>query len=322
MNIVLIAEESAGIQALAALWDTGHHIVAVLASPLKSRVPRASVFHAATKSGLTVWPADFVKDASLAERLRAERVDLILNVHSLYLIHDEVLRAPAVGAFNLHPGPLPRYAGLNAVSWAIYRGETTHGVTLHKMVPDIDAGPIVYQVLFPISADDTALSLSTKCVTHGLHLVRQFLALAAEAPSRIPLIQQNLSEREYFGKEVPNSGCLSWDWPAARIVNFVRACDYFPFRSPWGYPWSECGQGKLSIMKAARTGIACNAPPGTIGDLQGPAALVASADEWVAVEKIKLGKACISASELLQTGRQLCARLQLAETSTRRPRYF
>src|SRR3974390_2318198 len=110
MNIVLIAEESAGIQALATLSDTNHCIVAVLASPMKSRVPRASVFLAAKKCGLPVWPAELVKDASFAERLRAERVDLILNVHSLYLIHDEVLRAPLIGAFNLHPGPLPRYA--------------------------------------------------------------------------------------------------------------------------------------------------------------------------------------------------------------------
>src|ERR1700740_604632 len=236
MNIVLIAEESAGIQALTTLLDTDHRIVAVLASPLKSRFPRASVFLAAQNYGLSVWPAELVKDATLAAKLRAERADIILNVHSLYLIHDDVLRAPLIGAFNLHPGPLPRYAGLNAVSWAIYKGETIHGVTLHKMVPDIDAGPIVYQMLFPIRWDDTALSLSTKCVKHGLNLVRKLHEVATEDPSRIPLVQQNLSKREYYSKGVPNNGCLSWDWPAARIVNFVRACDYFPFHSPWGYP--------------------------------------------------------------------------------------
>jgi methionyl-tRNA formyltransferase len=313
MNVVLIAEESAGIQALSTLVDTDHRIVAVLASPLKSRFPRASVFLAANKYKLPVWPAELVKDASLAERLRAERVDMILNVHSLYLIHDEVLRAPVIGAFNLHPGPLPRHAGLNAVSWAIYEGETIHGVTLHKMVPEIDAGPIVSQTLFAISCSDSALSLSTKCVEHGLNLVRELLEMAAEDPSRIPLVQQNLSEREYHGRGVPNNGCLSWDWPAARIVNFVRACDYFPFRSPWGYPSTESTRGNLTIMKAARTGMACCVAPGTVGELTGPAALVASADEWVAVEKVKIGKASMAASEALQTGQQLSAGVPLAE---------
>jgi len=313
MNIVLIAEESAGIQALSTLADSGHRIVAVLASPLKSRFPRASVFLAARKYGLPVWPAELVKDASLGERLRAERVDMILNVHSLYLIHDEVLRAPLIGAFNLHPGPLPRYAGLNAVSWAIYKGETIHGVTLHKMVPEIDAGPIVYQSLFPINCDDSALSLSTKCVEHGLNLTRKLLDTAAEDPSRLPLVQQNLSEREYHGKGVPNNGRLSWDWPAARIVNFVRACDYFPFRSPWGYPSTEWTGENLSIMRAARTGLASHAEPGTVGEVTGPAVLVAGADEWVAVQKVKIGKGSMAAGEVLRMGQQLSAGLPLAE---------
>ena len=313
MNIVLIAEESAGIQALATLSETGHRIIAVLASPVKARFPRASVFLAAKKYGLPVWPAELVKDASLADRLRAEHVDIVLNIHSLYLIHDEVLRAPAMGAFNLHPGPLPRYAGLNAVSWALYHGETSHGVTLHKMVPDIDAGPIVYQTFFPVSCDDSALSLSTKCVEHGLKLLRKLLDVAAEDPSSIPLAQQNLAERHYYGKGVPNNGGLSWDWPAARVVNFVRACDYFPFRSPWGYPSTEWMRGNLSIMKAARTGMACRAAPGTVGEVKASAALVAGADEWVAVQKVKIGKATIPASEVLRTGEQLSAGTPLAK---------
>jgi methionyl-tRNA formyltransferase len=313
MNIILIAEESAGIQALATLLQTDHRITAVLASPLKSRFPRANVFLAAKKYGLRTWPAEFVKDATFAAKLRAEHVDLILNVHSLYLIHKEVLLAPSIGAFNLHPGPLPRYAGLNAVSWAIYKGETLHGVTLHKMVPDIDAGPIVYQELFPISRDDTALALSAKCVKHGLSLIRKLLDVAAKDPSCIPLVQQNLAERKYYGKEVPHNGRLSWDWSAQEIVNFVRACDYFPFHSPWGYPLTDSGRGHLSIMKAARTGLPCQVAPGTVGDVQGPAALIASGDEWVAVEKIKIGNASMSASEFLQTGQQLGKEPRAAE---------
>jgi methionyl-tRNA formyltransferase len=312
MNIVLIAEESAGIQALATLSDTNHCIVAVLASPMKSRVPRASVFLAAKKCGLPVWPAELVKDASFAERLRAERVDLILNVHSLYLIHDEVLRAPLIGAFNLHPGPLPRYAGLNAVSWAIYRGETFYGVTLHKMVPEIDAGPIVYQTLFPMSSDESALSLSTKCVEHGLELLRRLLDVAAENPSRIPLAPQNFSERNYYGKSVPHNGCLSWDWPAHRIVNFVRACDYFPFRSPWGYPSTEWAHGSLSIMKASRTGTICREVPGTVGEVTGPAALIASSDEWVEVQKVRFGKVSMPPGNVFRTGDRLSAGIPLA----------
>ena len=70
-------------------------------------------------------------------------MDLILNVHSLHLIRKEILDLPRLGSFNFHPGPLPRYAGLNSVCWALYRGETKHGVTLRSwwriMTPGLSA---------------------------------------------------------------------------------------------------------------------------------------------------------------------------------------
>jgi len=68
-------------------------------------------------------------------------VDLLLNIHSLYVTAREILQTPKIGCFNLHPFPLLRYAGLNPVCWALYDGETTHGVTLHGMTAEIDAGP-------------------------------------------------------------------------------------------------------------------------------------------------------------------------------------
>ena len=57
------------------------------------------------------------------ERTLKPRAEQMLEVKSvdrdIFLIKDEILHAPAIGSFNLHPAPLPRYAGLNSVSWAI-----------------------------------------------------------------------------------------------------------------------------------------------------------------------------------------------------------
>ena len=67
-----------------------------------------------------------------------------MNVHSLFLIHPWS-SAPTIGSFNLHPGPLPEYAGLNVPSWAIYEGEKrSHGVTVHWMDEGVDTGPIAW----------------------------------------------------------------------------------------------------------------------------------------------------------------------------------
>jgi methionyl-tRNA formyltransferase len=305
MNIVLVGEESAGIQTLRALKQSAHRLVLVLASSSKASSSGASVWSAATKAGIPVWPAEMVKEPQLGNTLREMNVDILLNVHSLYVIHAEVLKAASAGAFNLHPGPLPRYAGLNAVSWAIYRGETVHGVTLHKMVPDIDAGPIVYQSLFPINQNDTALSLSAKCVKEGLVLIEKLLDSVASMGSPIPLREQDLAERQYFGKEIPEGGRLTWSWPATRIVNFVRACDYFPFHSPWGYPLTELGITEIAIAKASKTGSPCDVTPGTVGDRRDSGILVAGRDEWVLIKTLKIGKRYLPADHVLRQGQVL-----------------
>lgn len=302
MNVVLAAEESAGLQVLRAVAGSQHRLTAVLASPPKAGAAGVSVWNIATSLGCETWPAELVKDPRLAERLRSRQVDILLNVHSLYVIAKDLLAAPRLGCFNLHPGPLPRYAGLNAVSWAIFRGERTHGVTVHRMDPEIDSGPIVYQSCFPIEAEDTALSLSLKCAREGVDLMLRLLQVAETGSARIPLLPQDLTIREYFGKEAPEQGRISWSWPARKVLDFVRACDYFPFPSPWGHPRTRLGVQEFALVRASRTGLSCEAVPGTVGDATDSGVRVACQDEWILASKLLINGRYLPAAEVLRPG--------------------
>ncbi len=305
MNILLVAEESAGLQVLRTLARSTHRLVAVMAAPPKQGNSAASVWTLARAMGFETWPAKMVKDPAIAEQIRSRQVDILLNVHSLYIICKDILSAPVYGAFNLHPGPLPSYAGLNVISWALYRGEKTHGVTVHKMEPEIDTGPIVYQSFFPISQEDNALSLSFKSVKEGLQLMLKLLDVASADPEKIPLVPQDLSRREYFGGSVPQGGELRWSSPAQEIINFIRACDYFPFRSPWGHPRTRLGDQELAVVRGSRTGLFCEVAPGTVGRSTDSGMFVATADEWVVVRKLKVGDKHVKATEVLSTGDRL-----------------
>jgi methionyl-tRNA formyltransferase len=304
MNILLVGEESAGIQMLRLLGQSGHRIVAVMASPTKNN-GTANLWSIAEKLGHETWPAKLVKDPALADEIRAREVDILLNVHSLFVINGEVLSAPRIGSFNIHPGPLPRYAGLNAPSWAIYRGESSHGVTVHKMVPGIDAGPVAYQALFDIEETDTGLSLSSKCVKAGIPLLSRLLESASLGAQAIPLIDQDMTKREYFGREVPNDGRIIWSSLAREVLDFIRACDYLPFRSPWGHPRASWKGQEIFPLKAARTGIRCDCQPGTVGESVESGVRVACADEWITVKSVKLGDVTSQAADVLRPGDQL-----------------
>jgi methionyl-tRNA formyltransferase len=305
MNVLLIGEQAAGMRVLQSLVESGARVVAVMSSPAGRDGPGLSLWGLASKLGCTTWPAELVKDPNFATQLRDAGVDIIFNVHSLFLIRKEILEAPRLGSFNLHPGPLPRYAGLNSVCWAIYRGEKKHGVTLHKLVPDIDAGPIVYQEAVGIESEETGLSLTAKCVSLGVPLVLRLLETAAQGPSHIPLIPQDLTKREYFGRDVPAKGNLSWSCPARRIVDFVRASDFFPFPSPWGVPRTRLGDSTLGISKARLTGTPADAPPGTVGMERSGGVEVACADEWILVRQVFRAGKYIPANEALRAGDRL-----------------
>jgi len=304
LKIVIVGQESAGAQVLRSLVAKGSEIAAVLTSDGTGGVT-GPVKALAERLDIRTFPASSVRDAKLADWVRNEDVDLILNVYSLFLVHPAVVSAPKIGSFNLHPGPLPRYAGLNAPSWAIYQGEQEHGVTVHWMDPDIDTGPIAYQAHLEISPEETGLSLSVQCIRAGLPLVEQLVATASESPANIPSVPQDLTLRTYFGGEVPNHGRLRWSESAQRIVDFVRAADYAPFRSPWGVLWTTIDGYIIRIGKTARTGIAVDAEPGTVGEASTDEVFVAAADEWVRVGRVTADDASVSAAQLLRRGQRL-----------------
>ena len=305
MRLLLVGEESAGMQLLKELAPTAHEIVGVMAAPERAAAKAPSVWRLAETMGLRRWPAALVRRADFAATLAAERIDVLLNVHSLYVIHDAVLAAARLGAFNLHPGPLPRYAGLNAPSWALYTGETSHAVTLHKMVAEVDCGSTVYEARFAIEESDTALTLYAKCRKLGIPLILRLLEQLDADPASLPLARQDPAGLRCYGREVPENGRLHWARPAREIVNFVRACDYYPFASPWGLPTARLDSRDIGILKASRTGRATDAPPGTVTESEAHSISIAGEDESVRVGLVTIGGKVMPSPQLLKPGQRL-----------------
>jgi methionyl-tRNA formyltransferase len=230
-------------------------------------------------------------------------VDVLLNVHSLYVVNPAVLAAPRFGCFNLHPGPLPRYAGLNTPNWALYQGETTHGVTLHWMAPGIDTGPIAYQESFPLASEDNGFSVSATCVREGLRLVSRLLDDLGTDPARVPVNEQDVTLRRYFGRDVPHDGWIPWTEDATRVAGLVRACDYGPWTSPWGRARTRGNDGlEITVRRAHRTGRPAEDPPGTVGRCDSAEAWVATRDEWVVISRLQVAGAATPADVVLTTG--------------------
>ena len=278
MRLLISAEESAGVQAVRSARQSGHEVVAVLTTLDNAGSDRqgVTVESVATRFGYPVRPATLLKEAEFADTLKQESIDILLNVHSLHVADENVVAAPRVGAFNLHPGPLPRYAGMNAPARAILNGEFTHGVTLHWMEAGIDTGDIAFQEMFDLSPNATVLDISRSCVRLGIGLIKQLLATD---PDQIPRTEQDLTRRTYYGFECPFDGEIPWH-SAEMVERFIRACNYHPLPSPWGIP----AVGNLGILEVKRTGEPCEAPAGTLSE-RGEKTFLATGDEWLELKR-------------------------------------
>jgi methionyl-tRNA formyltransferase len=299
LRVALVAEEAAGARTFKLVVDSGHELVLVVTTA-DATSPTAG---AARAADAVFEEPGIVREAAFAERLRDARVDLLLNVHSLLIVRPDALGIPSVGSFNLHPGPLPEWAGLDAPSWAIAAGASTYGCTVHWMNAGIDAGPIAYATTFPVSDRETGLSLNARCARQGLVLLARLLEAAGSGASAIPATPQAAAGRRYFRRGPPGDGVVDWDTSGESIDRFVRACDFHPLPSPWApAPRTWVGGRELRILKTLPTSEPARADPGTVARVAGGAAFVAAGDTLVQISSVAVKGQPTPADAVLQPG--------------------
>jgi methionyl-tRNA formyltransferase len=169
---------------------------------------------------------DVAKPADPNERAFIHRVaDLsphyIFSFYYRSLLSSELLAGARWGALNMHGSLLPKYRGRACINWAILRGESETGATLHYMVSKPDAGAIVAQERVAIGIDDTALTVSQAVAAAAARLLARMLpALAAGPPAGRPM---NLAHGSYFGGRTPEDGRIEWSASARDIHALIRA---------------------------------------------------------------------------------------------------
>ena len=302
LNLLLLAEESAGIELVRYLVNSTRHRLIVMSSPPKTSYVRSSVASVAEHLGVPCWPARDVKSRDFSNRVRQHAIDLLISVRSRYIVPQSVIEAPRIGSFNLHTGPLPRYAGINVINWAIYNGETHHAVTVHHLAEQVDGGAIAYRDEFPLDDSETAAQLTRKCFQRALPLLIKLIETASRDPHEIPAIAQDPNERHWYGPEVPNQGYIVWEEGAQRVLNFIRACNYFPLPSPWGQAKCRHRGRDIAILKAEPTTLSANRPPGYVEMLDNDAIMVSAGDNWVVIKELLIGDDRVDAIEWLAPG--------------------
>ncbi len=256
LTCYVIGDDSLLIQCSETLLRKDHEIFGVITS----------------NSNIKKWAAEkdlrvYNPDKSLVKILTSKPYDYLFSITNLQILADEIVNSPQKAAINFHDGPLPKYAGINATSWALMDRVKNYGITWHEITSEVDKGDILKQVLFDVSENETALSLNAKCFEAGSN---SFEDLVDElASGNVKHTKQNFGERTYFGKfkRPANAALINWNNEAETITAFVRALNFGRYTNPLGLPKVKIGERYFIITELESTGKKSIENPGTVTEV-------------------------------------------------------
>ncbi len=206
-----------------------------------------SVEKLARANDLEVATPDNPNSPEFLQRLADISPDFIFSFYYRFMLSPAVLATAMRGAYNMHGSLLPKFRGRAPVNWAVLRGESATGATLHEMVEKPDAGRIVDQFPVPILPDDHAIDVFRKVTVAAELLLDR--SLPGVLDGMAPLITQDLSQGGYFRGRKSDDGRIDWAKSAREIHDLVRAV-----APPYPGAFTLLGAQRMNILRTRITG--------------------------------------------------------------------
>ncbi len=253
-----------------------------------------SVAELARAHGIEPHVVENPLDPGAIARVRIAAPDLLFSFYYRRVLPEEMLAAPKLGAWNVHGSLLPKFRGRAPVNWAVLKGETRTGATLHAMTSKADAGAIVDQEAVPIGPDDTAIEVQERVTAAAVSVLgRRLEELKAGTAKTTP---QDESQATSFGKRRPEDGRIDWSRPAKEVHDLVRAVAH-----PYPGAFTDVFGGKTFVWRTRLPGLgAHNNFPGEVRSEGGRFHVACGDDHFVELLRVQPdGGAEIDAAQFL-----------------------
>jgi phosphoribosylglycinamide formyltransferase-1 len=153
-----------------------------------SNMPDAGGLATARAAGIATEVIDhtaYGKDRAAFERalqatLEKHRIDLVCLAGFMRLLTPWLVGQWQNRMLNIHPALLPAFKGLDTHKRALEAGAKRHGASVHFVIPEMDAGPIIVQAAVAVRADDTEETLAARVIKVEHRIYPQALKFVAE----------------------------------------------------------------------------------------------------------------------------------------------
>jgi methionyl-tRNA formyltransferase len=161
------------------------------------------------------------RNEELTELVSAHPPDLMFVIDFGQVVREPFLNGPRHGCLNIHPSLLPRWRGAAPVQRALMNGDERTGVTVFRLVEEMDAGPILAQAEVPVTLETTSEELFEVLAGTGSQIAIQGVESLMKGNARFSA--QNSDSATYAVKLTKEEAEVSWTQNYLRVHNVVRA---------------------------------------------------------------------------------------------------
>tara|TARA_R100001143_G_C3361295_1_gene136465 strand:+ start:31072 stop:32007 length:936 start_codon:yes stop_codon:yes gene_type:complete len=259
LKIVYMGSPEFAVPGLERLYDSDHHILAVVSNPDKRRsrggkaVP-TDLKKRALELNIPVIDAEDVQSDQFLDQIKNLQPDLLVVV-AFRILPAQILEVPKMGAINLHASLLPKYRGAAPIHWAIIRGEKETGCTVFFLNEKVDGGQIIAQKRTPIGNMETTGDLYERLKKMGSVLLKESVDQIAEGS--YTLKKQNEEEVSSAPKLFNENTRIDFNKSAVEVHNFIRGLNPFPVA------WCHYSGSKMNIY-SSEADLTMNAETGKL----------------------------------------------------------
>tara|TARA_B100001121_G_scaffold301987_1_gene313977 strand:+ start:583 stop:1503 length:921 start_codon:yes stop_codon:yes gene_type:complete len=261
LKIIFMGTPEFAVPVLKAIYKSGHKILEVYTQPAKKKdrgqkIKNSPIHDCAEYYNLKVrCPVSLEANDELDHFIKL-KPDLVIVVAYGKILPNKLLDLVKIPFINVHASILPKWRGAAPIQRSIMNMDNETGVSIMKIIPKLDAGPILMQSKIKINRETTFTDLSNEMSKLGAKLIIDTLECIEN--NNVSFTDQKELDASYARKIEKSEAKISWNVEANKIVAKINALNPNPGC------WFELQGGRVKIIKAKETNS--SGEPGKIID--------------------------------------------------------
>tara|TARA_X000001036_G_scaffold426095_1_gene453096 strand:+ start:95 stop:1015 length:921 start_codon:yes stop_codon:yes gene_type:complete len=301
LKIIFMGTPNFAVPILKAIHESDHKILEVYTQPAAKsgrgqKFNHSDIFRCAEKLNLSVRSPDTLETNEEIYRFKTFKPDLVVVAAYGKILPSKLLNIDKLLFINAHASLLPKWRGAAPIQRAIMNMDSETGISIMKIIPRLDAGPVMLKEKIKISQEMSYKDLNKKMSEIGAKLILESIKLIEN--NKANFIEQTESEATYANKIQKNESRINWNESAKKIIAKINAFNPNPGC------WFKLADARIKIIKAieieksGETGtildnkmtIACSTNAVQILELKKEGKKEMLVDEYLKGNEIKIGQ--------------------------------